>query len=216
MQRNTFGHGDLRQMGGRSPPVPQIFDPHTRDMDVRHRQTHRLNSTHNDMRFPDTLHHTPALECTHYPHIHPTPGSIRRHSGVNDFTAALATLEVMREENATQRVHEIGTDVQERWLNAAEGAGLKIQTGGLPALANFSVNGLDPLAVKTFITARMLEQGYLAGPNLYASIAHTNDILDDYITVLSPVFEQLVYLDDDDLTDSLPSGTAQSGFRRLT
>jgi glutamate-1-semialdehyde 2,1-aminomutase len=131
-------------------------------------------------------------------------------------TAALATLEVMKEENATQRVHEIGTDVQNRWLRAAESTGLPIGTGGLPALANFSVEGLNPLAVKTFITAQMLEQGYLAGPNLYASIAHTDEILDDYIAALTPVFAQLARMSDKDLTQSLPNGTVQSGFRRLT
>jgi glutamate-1-semialdehyde 2,1-aminomutase len=131
-------------------------------------------------------------------------------------TAALATLEVMKEENATQRVHEIGTDVQNRWLKAAEGTGLHMGTGGLPALANFSVEGLDPLAVKTFITAQMLEQGYLAGPNLYASIAHTDEILDNYMAALTPVFEKLASMSDKDLTQSLPHGTVQSGFRRLT
>jgi glutamate-1-semialdehyde 2,1-aminomutase len=131
-------------------------------------------------------------------------------------TAALATLEVMKEESATQRVHEIGTDVQNRWLKAAECTGLHIGTGGLPALANFTVHGLDPLAVKTFITAQMLEQEYLAGPNLYASIAHTDAILDDYIAALTPVFEKLASMSDPELKAELPRGTAQSGFKRLT
>jgi glutamate-1-semialdehyde 2,1-aminomutase len=131
-------------------------------------------------------------------------------------TAALATLEVMREENATQRVHEIGTEVQERWHASAEGLGLQISTGGLPALANFSVRGLDPLAVKTFITAQMLEQGYLAGPNLYASIAHTDVILDGYINALAPVLGMLANMSDGELAVQLPYGSAQSGFKRLT
>ncbi len=131
-------------------------------------------------------------------------------------TAALATLEVMKEENATQRVHEIGTDVQQRWRDAATETGLSITTGGLPALANFTVADRDQLAVKTFITAQMLEKGYLAGPNLYASIAHTDQILDDYIAALAPIFEKLASMNDVELKTALPQGTAQSGFRRLT
>jgi glutamate-1-semialdehyde 2,1-aminomutase len=131
-------------------------------------------------------------------------------------TAALATLAVMREENAPQRVHEIGTDVQGRWQRAADAVGLDITTGGLPALANFTVTGLDPLSVKTYVTQEMLAKGYLAGPNLYASIAHTPEILDDYITALIPVFAELAQTDDQTLAAKLPSGTAQSGFRRLT
>ena len=131
-------------------------------------------------------------------------------------TAALATLAVMRRENAPDRVHAIGTDVQSRWHAAANSVGLSITTGGLPALANFSVDGLDPLAVKTFVTAQMLEKGYLAGPNLYASIAHTPEILDAYIEALTPVFAELAAMDDESLSARLPDGLAQSGFRRLT
>ena len=131
-------------------------------------------------------------------------------------TAALATLEVMREENAPQRVHEIGTDIQQRWHDAARGAGLDITTGGLPALASFTVTGLDATAVKTFVTQEMLKSGYLAGPNLYASIAHTPPILDDYIAALTPVFAELATLDEDGLQARLPHGPAQSGFKRLT
>lgn len=131
-------------------------------------------------------------------------------------TAALATLRVMRDEEAPMRIHEIGQDVQKRWQESAATTGLNITTGGLPALANFTVQGLEPLAVKTFITAGMLQRGYLAGPNLYASIAHTPEILDGYIDALTPLFAELSKMDDLELAGRLPNGTAQSGFHRLT
>lgn len=131
-------------------------------------------------------------------------------------TAALATLDAMESENATQRVHEIGRTVQAGWSEIGQRTGVGITTGGLPALANFTVQDRDPLAVKTFITARMLAKGYLAGPNLYASIAHTPQILDAYLEALEPVFAELASLDDEGLRAALPDGVAQSGFRRLT
>ena len=131
-------------------------------------------------------------------------------------SAALATLEAMRAEDAPQRVHDIGSSVQERWQQMATDHGLAISTGGLPALASFTIEGLDPLAVKTYVTSRMLEQGYLAGVNLYASLAHTPEILDDYFEALTPVFAELARLGSAELTERLPDGPAQSGFRRLT
>ncbi len=131
-------------------------------------------------------------------------------------TAALATLEVMERENATQRVHEIGTKVQQQWEKLGSDAGLTVTTGGLPALANFAVAGLDPLAVKTYITLRMLDQGYLSGNSLYVSIAHTDEILADYYDALAIVFGELAQMDDAQLATALPDGTAQAGFRRLT
>ena len=131
-------------------------------------------------------------------------------------TAALATLDVMEKENATTRVHEIGTKVQSAWEKLGADAGLTVTTGGLPALANFTITGLDPLAVKTYITTRMLDFGYLASNSLYASIVHTDEVLDAYYNCLSIVFAELAAMDDTQLAAALPFGTAQSGFRRLT
>ena len=131
-------------------------------------------------------------------------------------TAALAALEVMREEDAPQEVHKIGENVQGRWQQLATNHGMDVTLGGLPALASFTINGLDPLAVKTYVTARMLDQGYLAGVNLYASLAHTPTVLNDYFAALEPVFEELSNLNNEELVAKLPSGPAQSGFRRLT
>ena len=131
-------------------------------------------------------------------------------------TAALAALEAMRAEEAPSRVHEIGTAVQAGWQRAANGVGLSISTGGLPALANFAVSRLDPIAVKTFVTRRMLDNGYLAGPNLYASIAHTPEILEAYMSAMTSVFESLASFDDEILRTQLPDGVAQAGFKRLT
>ena len=131
-------------------------------------------------------------------------------------SAALAALEVMREEDAPQQVHLIGNTVQEHWRSLATSHGLDVTLSGLPALASFSINGLDPLAVKTYVTARMLREGYLSGVNLYASLAHTPEILDNYFESLAPIFESLGSMDNLGLAKSLPAGPAQSGFTRLT
>lgn len=131
-------------------------------------------------------------------------------------TAALATLDVMAKEDAPARVHEIGTKVQEMWEQLGDSVGLAVTTGGLPALANFTVVGLDPLAAKTYITSRMLDQGYLSGNSLYVSIAHTDSILEQYYQALAVVFAELAAMDDTQLTAALPHGTAQAGFKRLT
>lgn len=131
-------------------------------------------------------------------------------------TAALATLEVMEKEDATHRVHDIGVKVQQQWEKLGADEGLVVTTGGLPALANFTVQGLDPLAVKTYITSRMLDQGYLSGNSLYVSIAHTDPILEQYYEALAIVFAELAAMDDAQLLAALPNGTAQAGFKRLT
>ena len=131
-------------------------------------------------------------------------------------TAALAAIAEMETSSAPDHIHQIGDSVQSTWLELAASTGLTMTVGGLPALASFSLTERDPLTIKTYVTSRMLDQGYLAGPNLYASIAHTPVILEGYFTALTPVFEEIAQCDDQELLARLPDGLAQSGFKRLT
>jgi len=62
----------------------------------------------------------------------------------------------------------------------------------------------------------MLAKGYLASTSLYASIAHTPDVVDAYLDALSPVLAQLAQFDDSGLMAHLPQGKAHAGFARLT
>ncbi len=131
-------------------------------------------------------------------------------------TAALATLKAMREENATSRVDEIGASVQRNWEKLGADQGLVVIAGGLPALANFNIDGFDALEVKTFITTRMLDRGYLASNSMYASIAHTDEVLEQYYVNLSEVFGEISKLGPEGIGATLTNGTAQAGFKRLT
>ena len=70
--------------------------------------------------------------------------------------------------------------------------------------------------MKTFVTTRMLAQGFLAVPAFYASTAHTDDLRDRYLAALADVFAELAGLDDEGLAAHLPDGVVQSGFARLT
>jgi glutamate-1-semialdehyde 2,1-aminomutase len=130
--------------------------------------------------------------------------------------AALAALDAMEREDAPARVHAIGERMLADWSGLADGAGLTLDLGQLPALATYAVQGRDPALVKTFLTTRLLEQGFLGGPYFYASIAHTDDLRDRYLEALGPIFEELSGLDDAGLAAHLPNGAAQSGFARLT
>jgi glutamate-1-semialdehyde 2,1-aminomutase len=122
----------------------------------------------------------------------------------------------MEETDAPQRVHEIGIEVQQRWVEVGATHNLVVTPGGLPALANFSIANYNPLAVKTYITQAMLELGYLASNAMYTSIAHTPEILNQYFDALDTVFEKISQTDDPELSHLLPQGTAHAGFKRLT
>ena len=130
--------------------------------------------------------------------------------------AALAALAAMEEEDAPARAHAIGEGVLRRIRQTAASAGIEVTLGELPALATYSVDGRDPLLVKTYVVSRLLDHGFLGAMGVYACLAHTDDVLDRYFEALGTVFGELAQLGDDDLKARLPHGTAHGGFARLT
>ena len=131
-------------------------------------------------------------------------------------TAALAALAAMEAEDAPARVHAIGEQVIAAWQEIAHRHGIGLTPGELPALATYSLDGRDPLLVKTYVVRRLLDLGFLGAPAFYASIAHTPDLMERYLEAMDVVFGELASMDDPEVAARLPMGTAHGGFARLT
>jgi len=129
----------------------------------------------------------------------------------------LKTLEAMEREKSWETITRIGQGVTERWQQLAQSHGLKIETSGLPALAGFSFTGPNALTYKTLLTQQMLDQGFLASTLLYASIAHTPELIDRYFDVLDPVFKLISDCDAgrQDASSLLRGPVCHGGFKRL-
>jgi glutamate-1-semialdehyde aminotransferase len=131
-------------------------------------------------------------------------------------TAALATLAVMEEEDVPAQIHQIGLKVKKLWESLGTETGLDVKTAGVPSIGTYSIEGFDPIAVKTFVTQEMLKRGFIAGNALYASIEHTDDVLEQYRLNMLEVFRTISLTDGtEDLMTKLDGGPAQSGFQRL-
>ena len=130
-------------------------------------------------------------------------------------TAALAAIAAMEAEDAPARVHALGLEYRENLASMGHDLGFDPHFQGLPALTTYSVDGFNPVELRTFITERMLIRGYLATTAFYASIAHTKEILTAYFDALRDVITEAVSIGPDTLSEGLLSGTAQSGFRRM-
>jgi glutamate-1-semialdehyde 2,1-aminomutase len=130
-------------------------------------------------------------------------------------TAALAALDAMVEEDAPARVHAIGLEVRSRWEELAQRHGLPMVVSGLPALSAFRIDGRDPALMKSYVTLRSLAEGHLAGPALYASIAHAPAVLDRYLELLDAILGDLAVMGDEDLAEVVGPEPAWTGFGRL-
>lgn len=130
--------------------------------------------------------------------------------------AALATLDVMEETRSWDVITNIGQDITARWLALAAQHGLTITTAGLPALTGFSFAGPNGAAYKTLISQEMLNKGYLAANSVYASTAHTPDVVDAYFEALDPVLGLIASCESGRDVHSLLRGpVCHAGFKRL-
>jgi glutamate-1-semialdehyde 2,1-aminomutase len=131
-------------------------------------------------------------------------------------SAALATLEVMEAEDAPARINEIGLRVKDLWESIGREVGLNVITAGVPSIGTYLIEGFDPIVVKTYVTQEMLKKGFIAGNALYASIEHTDEILDRYRSNMLEVFKSISNsASTNELESRLENGPAQSGFQRL-
>ena len=132
-------------------------------------------------------------------------------------TAALATVRKMRECNLQKHLAHVGTRTKRIWREAAARHGLPLHVeGSFPCLASLAFEHDLASELRTLFTQFMLDRGFLAGSYLYATLAHTDDILDQYGEATDEVFAVIARtLEEGRVKEALRGPVAHSGFRRL-
>ncbi len=130
--------------------------------------------------------------------------------------AALKTLDVMQKLNSWDVITNIGYKMRDGWSKLAKEHNLTLDLWGIPALSGFTIKSKNSLAYKTLITQEMLAKGYLASNCLYASVAHTDEIIEEYFNELAPIFKMIAECEEGrDITKLLKSKICHDGFKRL-
>ena len=132
-------------------------------------------------------------------------------------TAALKALEIMKEMKSWEIITDQGNKVRKGWEKLATKFKINTQISGIPALSSLTFSSTDHLKYKTLITQEMLKKKYLAGTLFYASTAHTDEIINNYITELEPIFYTISECEKENLNidEILEGPLAHSGFKRL-
>ena len=130
--------------------------------------------------------------------------------------AAMKTLEVMSKERSWQRITAVGKRITRDWFRIAKVHGLKIKVFGLPALAGFAFEEPNHAIYKTLLAQEMLKKGFLASTAVYASCAHSPEILHAYAASLDRVFAKISRCEKGlDPRAILEGPVVGEGFRRL-
>ena len=132
-------------------------------------------------------------------------------------TAALATIKKITAKDVTKHLIKIGTDVQKGWQDIAEKHGIDIEVGGIAPIAHFSFNHKTPLVLKTLFTQFMLENGFLATTAFYASYAHKEKHIAQYLEHADKAFHFIKKAIKKGRPErKLKGPVCDSGFKRLT
>jgi len=131
--------------------------------------------------------------------------------------AAIATIYKHRRCNVAAHLIEVGRAIQSGWKLAAERAKLQLEIGGLPPLSHFSFVTDMKQEARTLFTQLMLERGFLATNSFYASFAHQERHITDYLKAAEEVFCLIAATLQNGTPTSLLAGpVAHTGFQRLT
>lgn len=132
--------------------------------------------------------------------------------------AALATIRKLRRERVPAHLKRIGGLIGYGWKRLAKKHGLALSVLSPPALVTFTLNyGNDSQALRTLFTQEMLARGYLAGPSVYVSYAHTARAVEQYLKAVDAVFAILKKaIQEKAVRRYLKGPVAHTGFKRLT
>lgn len=130
--------------------------------------------------------------------------------------AAIAAIKKMKAKNVQKKLVLNGKKVKKGWLKAAKDNGLDIRISGIEPLAHFEFKHEKPLVLKTLFTQKMLESGFLATNAYYASFAHKNVHVDNYINACGQSFALIAEaVRSGEPEKYLKGPVCHSGFKRL-
>lgn len=130
--------------------------------------------------------------------------------------AALATIKKMQNNDVSRHLVSVGQKIQAGWKAAAEKNNLPIELSGIYPLSHFSFKYDNPLLLKTLFTQVMLEKGFLASTAFYASYAHKEDHVNDYLKAVDEAFAFITrVVNSGNPEKHLKGPVCHSGFKRL-
>lgn len=132
------------------------------------------------------------------------------------FAAALEVIRQFETNDVARQLIETGNYLRKGLQNIFASEGLKISVDGLASVPTFTIQEEKPLMVKTIFTQEMLKKGFLASTLVYISLAHTKQIVDQYLTEAEEVFQTIARaVREGSLDDLLEGPVCHAGFARL-
>ena len=106
-------------------------------------------------------------------------------------TAALASLKEMQRVKSWKIISQKGLLIKEKLNEIGKKNNLKLHFKGLDSLITFEIDSKNPEILYKYITARMLQNGFLAKNAIYVCTQHNNKILNKYFKIMDQIFSEI-------------------------
>ena len=132
------------------------------------------------------------------------------------FCAALRNIDIFEKENVSSTLCRNGKIIKNGWINAAKKYDINLEVGGIDPLPHFSFQNKESLAYKTYFVQEMLEKGFLASNAFYVSYAHTDEVIETYLSAVEDVFSEISEIQtENNIHNHLKGPICHTGFGRL-
>ena len=105
--------------------------------------------------------------------------------------AALATLKEMQRTKSWNIISKKGLLIKKKLKEIAKKNNLEIKFKGLAPLITFDIISKNKNIIYDYITARMLQEGFLAKNVIYVCTAHSDTILKKYFKAINKIFFEI-------------------------
>ncbi len=131
--------------------------------------------------------------------------------------AALATIGKHQRCAVAEWLIKVGERIQSGWRTAAHHTGLSLAVTGIPPLSHFSFDYGNGQVIRSLFTQMMLQKGFLATDSFYATYAHQDSQIDQYLAAVDETFRSLAMaIERGTVEQQLRGPVAQNSFQRLT
>tara|TARA_B100000519_G_C14231970_1_gene432840 strand:- start:212 stop:1522 length:1311 start_codon:yes stop_codon:yes gene_type:complete len=131
------------------------------------------------------------------------------------YAAALETIRQFESKNVINHLLELGDCFRARMSNHFKKMDIKIDGMLTVPILVFEEKETQP--IKTFFIQEMLKRGFLASNVIYLSLAHNEEVIDNYALAVKDIINQFQKkINDGSIPTLLDSPVCHSGFQRLT
>ena len=133
------------------------------------------------------------------------------------LVAALETIKKHKELEVEKVLDKNGTMIQNGWEKLANKHNLKISIMGIKPLSYFAFEYNNDKEIKTLFIQEMLKYGFLSTTGYYASFAHKENDIKEYLDAVDKVFNFINNaLQNNTIEELLEDEVCHGGFKRLT